>query len=95
MTDLVDKGNTLLTEQPSQLTTGLVDTPGGQRLIVTIRTPSSTVSVLLNAKDADTWAQNMTGSAARMSKTGLIVATGSVASPPPSPNGHKQRPSPN
>ena len=33
-----DTGNQLLSEQPSQLTTQLMDTPAGQRLVLTIRT---------------------------------------------------------
>ena len=42
-----DTGNTLLGEQPAQLVTAAVQTPAGQRLALTVRTPSATVTVFL------------------------------------------------
>ena len=35
-----DAGNPLLSEQPAQLVTAVMATPAGQRLVLTIRTPS-------------------------------------------------------
>lgn len=45
----VDLGNQLLGETPAQLATALLDTPAGQRLALTIRTASTTLTVLLGA----------------------------------------------
>lgn len=73
-----DTGNALLGETPAQLSTTVVETTGGQRLALTIRTPSTTLTVLLNGKDAGTWSQNISRAAGAMSKSGLIVANGHV-----------------
>ena len=74
----VDPANALLAETPARLLTSLVDTPAGQRLALTIRTASTTCTVLLQHGDAKQWAQLMTGAAAQMSSSGLIVANGHV-----------------
>ena len=71
---LVDAGNGLLAETPANLTTALVETPQGQRLALTIRTASTTLTVLLGAADARTWAGQVKGAADQMSASGLIVA---------------------
>lgn len=70
----VDPGNQLLTETPAQLSTVLLDTPAGQRLAMTVRTTSATVTVLLAGADAKTWAAQLTGAAAGMSGAGLVAA---------------------
>ena len=57
---------------------GLVDTPAGQRLAVTVRTPSTTVTILLQGGDAKTWAAQLTRDSALMSNAGLIVSNGAV-----------------
>ena len=80
----VDASNSLLGEVPAQLSTALMQTPAGQRLALTIRTASTTLTVLLAAADAKTWAANISGSAAQMSTAGLIVAGAGV----PAPNGN-------
>jgi hypothetical protein len=69
-----DQGNPLLGETPAQMTTVLIDTPAGQRMALTIRTPSTTVTVLLAGKDAQEWAATLTRAADTMSASGLIVA---------------------
>jgi len=69
-----DQGNPLLGETPAQMTTVLIDTPSGQRLALTVRTPSTTVTVLLAGKDAQEWARALTKAADTMSSSGLIVA---------------------
>jgi hypothetical protein len=71
---LVDEGNALLAEAPAQCSTGLVQTPAGQRLALTVRTPSTTLTVLLGQADAKVWAANISTAAAQMSAAGLIVA---------------------
>jgi len=72
----VDPGNQLLGETAALLSTALIDTPAGQRLALTIRTPSTTLTVLLIKADADAWAANLAGTARQMSRSGLIVANG-------------------
>jgi hypothetical protein len=74
----LDTGNTLLGENPAILFTALVQTPLGQRLAVTIRTPSTTLTVFLAGQDAKTWAANLATAAAPMSGAGLVAANGNV-----------------
>jgi hypothetical protein len=69
-----DQGNGLLGETPAQMTTIVLDTPAGQRMALTIRTPSTTLTVLLAGKDAQEWAATLTRTADTMSASGLIVA---------------------
>jgi hypothetical protein len=75
----VDPGNQLLAETPAQLSTALVDTPAGQRMALTVRTASTTPTVLLNGADSKEWAANLSGAAAKMSGSGLVAA---AAMPP-------------
>jgi hypothetical protein len=72
----------LLGETPAQLSTAVVQTPAGQRLAFTIRTPSTTVTVFLAGKDAKAWASNMSQVAGSMSANGLMVAGGKITPPP-------------
>ena len=74
---LVDTGNPLLAETPAQLGTGLLETPKGQRLALTIRTASTTLTILLGTADAKAWAAVLSTAAGQMSQSGLIVANGS------------------
>jgi hypothetical protein len=69
-----DQGNALLGETPAQMSASLIGTPVGQRLALTIRTPSTTLTVLLAGKDAQSWAAMLTKTADMMSASGLIVA---------------------
>lgn len=69
-----DTGNVLLTEQPARLITAVVDTPAGQRLAYTIRTPSTTVTVFLAKGDVENWAKQGADAAGKMSAAGLTVA---------------------
>lgn len=77
---LVDAGNHLLAAGECMLFTGLATTPAGQRMVMTIRTPSTTLTLFLDESEAGTWGRQITRDAARMSKTGLIVA-GPVTTP--------------
>ena len=70
----MDIGNGLLAETPANLTTALVETPQGQRLALTIRTASTTLTVLLGAADARAWGAQVKTAVDQMSKSGLIVA---------------------
>lgn len=68
-----DLGNALLGETPVQWSLTLAQTPLGQRLVHTIRTPSTTLTVFLQKADAVTWAQNLKDKADQMSASGLVV----------------------
>jgi hypothetical protein len=81
----VDPGNQLLGETPAQLTTATLPTATGQRLVLTIRTPSTTLTLLLSKDDAILWAGNIRETAKAMSGSGLIVANGAM--PPAAPKG--------
>lgn len=70
----VDQGNPLLTETPAVLVTTLMDTPAGQRLAMTVRTTSATVTVFLGGTDAKAWGAQLGDAAGRMSASGLVVA---------------------
>lgn len=74
----VDPGNQLLAEVPAQLTMAVLGTPQGQRLALTIRTASTTLTVMLAGPDARNWAQMITRAAESMSAAGLIVANGKL-----------------
>lgn len=80
-----DAGNPLLAEQPAQLVTALVQTPLGQRLATTIRTPSATVTVFLAGIDAKAWAARLTTDSAGMSEAGLVAASGTALGGPAKP----------
>lgn len=69
----IDNGNGLLGETPATLTTGLVNTPNGQRAALTIRTPSTTLTVFLGQQDARTWAEHLRRTAEQMTGGGLII----------------------
>jgi hypothetical protein len=66
-----DAGNRLLDEVPAELTTTIMNGPGGQRLAVTVRTPSTTVTVLLAKDWAERWRDQIASAIASMS--GLIL----------------------
>lgn len=72
----VDPGNHLLGPCPAVLTTSPVDTPDGQKLALTIRTNSTTLTVLLGKLDVDAWKDQLTRDVARMAGSKLITAPG-------------------
>jgi phosphodiesterase/alkaline phosphatase D-like protein len=67
----IDPANQLLGPVNAELTVGVANTTEGQRLILTIRTPSTTNTVFLTRDDAVNWAQVIQSNAAGMS--GLVV----------------------
>lgn len=69
-----DVGNILLSDGPAQLTTAPVSTPGGQRLAVTVRTGSTTVTVFLAKDDVKNWRDQLSTEHGKM--TGLIIPPG-------------------
>lgn len=54
---IVDPGNPMLTEGPAMLSLGQVPTPTGPRVVLTIRTPTTTLTCLLQRQDALNWAR--------------------------------------
>ena len=70
----VDTSNGLLSETPAQATMAVMQTPHGQRLALTVRTSSTTLTVLLSGEDARSWAMSITSAATQMSTSGLVVA---------------------
>jgi hypothetical protein len=76
-----DTGNGLLAESPAMLTTAVVTTPMGQRLALTIRTPSTSLTVFLAGADGKKWAAQLTRDASGMSSAGLVVPNGIVPKP--------------
>lgn len=77
--------NALLAEQPAQLVTALVQTPVGQRLATTIRTPSGEITVFLAGQDAKAWAARLTQDSGAMSAAGLVAASGTALGAPAKP----------
>lgn len=71
----VDPGNAMLGEVPATFQCTPVNVqPGGQRLALTIRTQSTTLTVLLARDDAGRWRDVLSEAIGRMN--GLIVPPG-------------------
>lgn len=72
---LVDPGNALLAHVPARLDTGSVDLPGeGKYGVMTIRTGSTTLTVMLGAEDLRQWGGILTGLADQLTG-GLVQAS--------------------
>lgn len=69
-----DAGNQLLSIVPSQLTVSPAQTPAGQKLAATVRTVDATLSVFLDADEADNWINALKTGRAQMS--GIIIPGG-------------------
>lgn len=67
----MDPGNQLLAETPSQLTATPARGPMGPRLMVTIRTSTTTLTVLLEKPTAQDWASTINAGCSGLS--GLIL----------------------
>jgi hypothetical protein len=66
-----DTGNQLLTDGPAQLVTAPIPTPAGQRLALTVRTGSTTVTVFLTKADVANWRDQLATEHGKMN--GLII----------------------
>jgi hypothetical protein len=75
-----DQANNLipLAATPARLVTKKITTPDGELLVHTIRTPTTTLTVLLDGKTAKAWTAQMARESAPMSSSGIIVANGAV-----------------
>lgn len=67
-----DPGHPSVGGVPAWLSTAVQDTPQGQVLILTIRVPNTTVSVVLPKRDAENWLRQIKQSVDQMS--GIILA---------------------
>jgi hypothetical protein len=75
----IDPSNPILNEGPAIVQATPVNTAAGQRLALTIRTPTTTLTVLLMKDDAGRWRDTITDGIGRMN--GLIVANGALPHP--------------
>lgn len=79
----LDAGNPLLAKVDIKMDTGTISVPGqGTAGVVTIRTASTTLTILLTQQEVRDWAKMFTGLAASMSSSGLIVSGNGQLSPP-------------
>lgn len=67
----MDPGNSILAPGPAQLAASQVQTTNGAMLAVTVRTPSTTVTVFLTREDAAAWGAHLSEGAGAL--TGLIL----------------------
>ena len=80
----IDTGNPLLGRVQSRLETGSVQTPAGPLAILTIRTASTTLTVLMTKDDLAIWIGVLQDQHDKLSAAGLITGTpGMIAG-----NGH-------
>jgi hypothetical protein len=74
----IDPGNPLLAKVPARLDAGTIDIPGqGRVAVVTIRTASTTVSVVLTGDELGQWSEIIRGLHASMGGaiSGLVIPT--------------------
>lgn len=71
---LADPGNPLTVKLPANLVVGKVQTPDGERGVVTIRTAGgATLTVILDRAEAADWADNLAALRDSLSGTKLVV----------------------
>lgn len=71
---LVDAGNTLLGRLPSTLDTGSIETPDGVLGVLTIRTPTTTLTLFLDAGELTDWKEVLGGLAEQLGGSGPGLA---------------------
>lgn len=71
----IDAANPLLAQVPTRMDSGTIDIPGsGKVAIVTIRTASTTLSVIMSAEELRTWSDILSRLAASMpGGSGIVV----------------------
>ncbi len=71
-----DIANTLLGQVPVTIDTGTIDSPDGIKLgVLTFRTASTTLTVLLGADDVATWGELLTDLARSMKNNSVTPAS--------------------
>jgi len=78
---LLDAGNALLAQVPVSLVVGSTETDVGKQGVVTVRTPSTTLTVVLDRPEIELWIQNLT--LVRDGLDGLIVPARGPSEPLP------------
>jgi hypothetical protein len=72
---LVDAGNPLLSRTDCQLDTGSIETPDHTLGVITVRTPSTTLTVFLPAQDVKQWQEALGQLAGQLDSGGLVKAS--------------------
>lgn len=80
-----DPGHPAIGGVQAWLSTSVKDFPQGQAMILTIRVPNSTQTVVLSKEDAETWLRQIKQTVDQMS--GIILAPPGFVVPPLHPNG--------
>ena len=62
-----DPGNQFLSEGPSSLSSTVINTPNGQRLMLTVRTGSTTLTVFLEKQMGESWVKVISDGVTQMS----------------------------
>lgn len=81
-----DPGHPVVGAVQAWLSTAVQDFPEGQGMILTIRIPNSTLTVVLRKEDAEAWDRQIHSTVQQMS--GIILAPPGTVLPPFQPNGH-------
>lgn len=89
---LVDLGNQLLAQVPSRLDTGSISGPAGKTGVLTFRTASTTLTLLVTAEDLRTWSGLMSDLASELGG-GLTVASAADVAALNANGHHPRRPS--
>lgn len=71
---LVDPGNPLLAMGPARMDAGTMDAPGGMLGVLTFRTSSATLTMLVSATDLRAWSRALSGLADQLGGA-LVVAS--------------------
>lgn len=72
---LIDGGNALLNRTPFTMSTGSIETPDGRLGVLTIRTPSTTLTLFGQAEDFRNHATLLSDLAGKLEGNGLVQAT--------------------
>ncbi len=73
----LDAGNSLLAERPARLVTSRLAMPGyPERVCLTIRTETTTLTLMLAKADALAWAAQLKAEAGQLSGSGLFAGKG-------------------
>ncbi|SRR6266568_9426861 len=85
---LVDAGNQMLSPVEARLDAGTVSTPAGVMAVITIRTASTTLTIMLGRNDLQTWLGVLNGLTGKMGGALVPASPGELSLL----NGLKKRP---
>lgn len=69
----VDSGNSLLAPVPARLETGTIESPSGKLAVLTIRSATTTMTVMIGVKDLRNWTGILGALADSMAMSGSVV----------------------